>query len=40
MHLTIDFADRKQVEAGAFLSFRSAANNIISELDVLVDKDR
>ncbi|MEZ2457188.1 hypothetical protein ACBR55_01195 [Salinicoccus roseus] len=40
VHLTIDFADRKQVEAGAFLSFRSAANNIISELDVLVDKDR
>lgn len=40
MHLTIYCAGRKQVEAGAFLSFRSAANTIISELDILVDNNR
>ncbi|WP_342389326.1 hypothetical protein [Salinicoccus bachuensis] len=40
MHLTISFADGRQVEAGAFLSFGSAANNIISELDILVKSHR
>ncbi|MCC4721820.1 hypothetical protein [Salinicoccus sp. RF5] len=40
VHLTVYCAGRKQVEAGAFLSFRSAANTIISKLDILVDKDR